>query len=101
MMVVVHRKDLGPVFTTNRVGDKAVTLLTAVRRWQAAGFPLAPGRVRRVRGAICAACPYWAGSGNLGFGECRAPGCGCTRAKIWLATEACPLGKWPSVNADA
>lgn len=69
-------------------------LRRALQRWQAAGRPLAPRAVRQARGAACRACPHWHPGGNLGLGECAAPGCGCTRAKWWLATEACPLGKW-------
>lgn len=97
MNIVIHRPDLGPAFTSPRPGDKALSLLVAMRRWTHAGCPLAPGRVRKIRSAICSACHHWSGLGNIGLGECRAPGCGCTRAKVWLATEACPLGKWKAV----
>lgn len=104
MKLIVHRPDLHPpvplppgATVATPAAVKLGNLRRALRRWQAAGCPLAPRPVRRVRGAICSACPYWAGLGNLGLGECRAPGCGCTRAKAWLATEACPLGKWGPV----
>ena len=48
------------------------------------------------RRATCWACDLWEPDGNLGFGECTHPGCGCTRAKLKLASAKCPLGKWPS-----
>ena len=115
MRLIVHRPDLhAPVaqragqsyFTTEHsvatpAAIKLGNLRRSLRRWAAAGCPLAPRSVRRVRGAICAACPHWSGLGNLGLGECRAPGCGCTRAKAWLATEACPLRKWSAVSVPA
>lgn len=44
--------------------------------------------------AICRACEYWNEAGNVGLGECKHPGCGCTRFKHGLATETCPAGKW-------
>lgn len=104
MRLIVHRPDLHlprPADTVaTAAAPAAVKLLhlrRALRRWQAAGCPLAPRPVRHARATICTACPHWAPGGNLGLGECRAPGCGCTRAKWWLATEACPLGKWGRV----
>lgn len=108
MALIIHRTDLAPVNApiaapVASVAAPAVAklgrLLRSLRRWQAAGRPLAPRPVRRARAAICGACEHWNPGGNLGLGECRAPGCGCTRAKWWLATEACPLGKWPAVTA--
>lgn len=76
--------------------QKLRNLRRALVRWNAAGHPMASRATRKARGAICAACEHWRPGGNLGLGECAAPGCGCTRAKWWLATEACPLGKWPA-----
>lgn len=77
---------------------KARNLLYALRRWKREGYRLATKPQRNVRAAICSACPYWHPAGNLWLGECRAPGCGCTRAKIWLASEKCPLGKWARIE---
>lgn len=54
--------------------------------------------VRAARKSICASCEYWSSMGNLGFGECRHPQCGCTRFKQFLATETCPMGKWPELS---
>lgn len=50
------------------------------------------------RSAACEACTYWDGLSRGGLGTCRAPGCGCTALKRWLATERCthPGGsRWP------
>lgn len=44
--------------------------------------------------AICRACDLWNEGGNVGLGECKHPGCGCTRFKHGLANETCPLGHW-------
>lgn len=73
---------------------KAQRMLQGLGRWQHAGFKVAPLEERERRGGICNLCPHWKPDGNWGLGECTAPGCGCTRAKVWLATERCPLGKW-------
>ena len=66
--------------------------------WAAEGAPLASREVRRARLAICRGCVYYHAAGNWGLGECQAPGCGCTRVKLALATSFCPLNppKWRS-----
>ncbi len=64
-----------------------------------AGLRITPKAERMRRSSICDACPYWSKAGNLHLGECRAPGCGCTRAKVWIASSWCPLPvpKWGPV----
>lgn len=52
---------------------------------------------KQQRLATCRACTYWNEGGNIGLGECKHPGCGCTRFKHGLATETCPIGKWPAL----
>lgn len=104
MKLIVHRPDLhlaAPAAVAAPAAAKLRNLGRAVRRWAAAGLPLADRATRRSRAALCASCKHWCPTGNLGLGECLAPGCGCTRAKWWLATERCPLGKWPTPPAPA
>lgn len=65
-------------------------------RWSAAGFATVSGETYAARASACEACPMWDGAARLGLGKCNAPGCGCTKLKRWLATEKCPLCKWPT-----
>jgi len=67
-----------------------------VAAWLKVGAPIAPKAVRLARLAQCEACAYYRAAGNWGLGECQAPGCGCTRAKLALAISTCPLTppKW-------
>lgn len=44
------------------------------------------------RKAICNDCQFWDAAGNMGFGKCLK--CGCTKAKLLLAAQECPIGKW-------
>lgn len=98
---------------------------TAVRRWKKAGSPVRPdGEVERIFEKHCAKCPYYAD------GICRHENCGChvgppnpdsalvkfataigvgapaqaMTNKLKMATEKCPIGKWPEprwiTNAD-
>jgi hypothetical protein len=76
---------------------KAGRLLREGRAWMRAGLPIADKATRTARLAVCAQCQYYNAAGNLGLGECKAPGCGCTRVKLALATSKCPLGKWAAV----
>lgn len=108
MKLIIHRPDLDELSTfappvvpvVSPAALKLRNLKTAMKRWQASGFEMTPGRERKIRSAICSMCPHWNGLGNLGLGECRAPGCGCTRAKVWLATEECPLKKWKATTKN-
>lgn len=61
------------------------------------GFPKAADAVIEERLAICRKCDYWEEELRFGFGKCKHPGCGCTKAKLWLATEQCPQKFWLKV----
>lgn len=79
---------------------KAKRLRTALGIWWKAtkgrGFKrLASLRVYLRRRAICGACDYFKVTGNARLGECQAPGCGCTKAKLWLPTSRCPHPNGP------
>lgn len=63
--------------------------------WARRGAPLASREQRKARQAACEACEFYKATGNLGFGECGAPGCGCSRAKTWLLTAKCPHPNGP------
>jgi hypothetical protein len=41
----------------------------------------------------CKACDLWDAAGMAGTGRCRKCGCS-TQAKLRMASEKCPLGKW-------
>lgn len=73
---------------------KATRLKAALAEWARAGFPLATPAIRHARLAVCNACEYYDPKGNWGLGQCRAPGCACSRVKAALATQKCPKGKW-------
>ena len=68
----------------------------AMSRWAAAGFATVSADEYAARAAACDACEHWQPQARAGLGKCAAPGCGCTKFKRWLASERCPLRKWPS-----
>lgn len=98
---IIRREPTRPLTPTPEkasLATKAGRLLRAGRAWLKAGAPVTPPEVREARRALCDACDYFRPAGNLGLGKCTAPGCGCTRGKLWLATEKCPLNKWGAVT---
>ena len=46
---------------------------------------------------ICRACPEWDATALNSTGRCRKCGCS-TWAKLRMATEKCPIGKWEAVD---
>lgn len=65
----------------------------AAHRFARAGFATTPPEALATREATCRACPEWDSSALNGTGRCRKCGCS-TWAKLRMATEKCPLGKW-------
>lgn len=49
-----------------------------------------------LRLATCRRCPlhHWDEDARLGLGKCKHEKCGCTKLKLWLASERCPAGFW-------
>ena len=70
----------------------------SMAKWAKAGFHVVTKEQADERLAICGACELWEENGNAGFGKCRA--CGCSRGKMWLAHEQCPIGKWSKIPVD-
>ena len=63
----------------------------------AAGKPvLVSAEVNAERAKVCAGCPLWDAQARGGLGKCNHRKCGCTALKAGLATERCPLHKWPA-----
>ena len=68
----------------------------AVTRWTLAGLPKRSAEQIAALHAICQACDRYDG------GACKVCGCAVSESpiplvnKLAMATEVCPLGKWPA-----
>lgn len=62
--------------------------ISASVRWLTAGAQVTPEALHHDRSAVCAMCPLWDARRQ------RCMQCGCYAAKLWLATERCPIGRW-------
>jgi len=69
----------------------------AAHRFARAGFATTPPEILATREATCRACPEWVAAALNATGRCRKCGCS-TWAKLRMATESCPLGKWESIS---
>ena len=61
------------------------------------GFSTTPPEILDAREATCRACHEWDAEALNATGRCRKCGCS-TWAKLRMATERCPLGKWEAVE---
>jgi hypothetical protein len=76
--------------------QQAVSFGKSLINWTTSGFTATPPDILAAREAICRACPEWNSAALNNTGRCRKCGCS-TWAKIRMATERCPIGKWEAV----
>lgn len=74
-------------------------LAEAAGKFIVSGFKSPPSEVLMERESICRACDQWDAQAINGTGRCKKCGCS-TWAKLRMATERCPLGKWEAVSAE-
>lgn len=67
-------------------------------KFAASRFTTTPPEILATREATCRACDQWDAAALNATGRCRKCGCS-TWAKLRMATERCPLGKWEAVTA--
>jgi predicted Zn-ribbon and HTH transcriptional regulator len=70
----------------------------AILRFSGSGFSTPPPEILAERESICRACDQWDSEAFHSTGRCRKCGCS-TWAKLRMATERCPLGKWEAVES--
>lgn len=75
---------------------QALTAVQAAKRWVKKGLALTPPEELERRKAICAGCEFWDSEAFGGTGRCVKCGCS-TWAKLQMASESCPVGKWKAV----
>ena len=66
----------------------------ATAKWIKSGFETVTKSEFDQRLEICRSCTFWDEKARLGMGKCNHEGCGCSKGKLWLKTEKCPIQKW-------
>jgi hypothetical protein len=79
--------------------NQGIKLVNGVTRWAESGFAKTPDDTLKERLKICNDCEFWDAKGFKGTGKCTKCGCS-TWAKLRMATERCPIGKWESINKE-
>lgn len=74
--------------------DMAKNFKKSTINWIKSGFKIVSKNQFNKRLKICRKCEKWDEDVRLGLGKCKAQGCGCTKLKLWLQSENCPLHKW-------
>ena len=86
------------------IADRRAQMLarfgSAAHRFARAGFATTPPEALANRQDICKACPEWDAKALNNTGRCRKCGCS-TWAKLRMATERCPLGKWEAEDVSS
>jgi hypothetical protein len=72
--------------------------LNASHRFARSGFAATPPEILATREATCRACHEWDAEALNKTGRCRKCGCS-TWAKLRMASERCPIGKWEAVES--
>jgi len=80
--------------------DMMTKLGLSAHRFARAGFATTPPEALATREATCRACPEWDATALNNTGRCRKCGCS-TWAKLRMATEVCPLGKWEAISSPS
>ena len=75
------------------IGDMAKSMVNSTTRWAKGGLKLTDEPTLKTRLETCHGCEHWNPKGFRGTGRCMKCGCS-TWAKLRMATEKCPIGKW-------
>ena len=82
-------KPVGP-----SLGRMAINFARKAPKIIRSGAKHVSNKVYEERLYICRHCENWDDDGNLGFGKCLHPSCGCTKAMLKLSVSKCPIEKW-------
>ena len=72
--------------------------LMSMQKFAVSGCKQSLPEILAAREATCRSCDQWDATALNATGRCRKCGCS-TWAKLRMATERCPLGKWEAVTA--
>jgi len=86
------RREAGPSLTT-----MAGNFIGAMGAYAKDGFRNVNKEEHAVRQAICNGCEFWDRNARMGAGKCMK--CGCSGAKLWMASSECPIKKWGKIPA--
>jgi hypothetical protein len=84
------RREAGP-----SLAKMAGNFIGAMGAYAKDGFRNVNKEEHAVRQAICNGCEFWDRNARMGAGKCMK--CGCSGAKLWMASSECPIKKWGKI----
>lgn len=69
------------------------SLANSTTKWIVSGFKRTDEETLKNRTEVCQSCEFWNAQAFNNTGRCMKCGCS-TWAKLRMATEKCPIGKW-------
>lgn len=79
--------------------EKLKSAYSATVKFAKAGIPSIAQEILENRQSICRSCDQWDSKSFNNTGRCKKCGCS-TWAKLRMATERCPLGKWEAASVE-
>ena len=79
--------------------QKLDSFINSSLNWAKSGFELVDSKILEERKKKCNSCDFWDSNAFRGTGKCKKCGCS-TWAKLRMATERCPIGKWEAVDKE-
>lgn len=79
--------------------QKLDSFINSSLNWAKSGFELVDSKILEERKKKCNSCDFWDSNAFRGTGKCKKCGCS-TWAKLKMATERCPIGKWEAVDKE-
>ena len=73
--------------------DKFIGFGRSMAKWGKSGFQMTSDQDLSLRMGVCKSCEFWDSKGFHYTGSCKKCGCS-TQAKLRMASEKCPIGKW-------
>ena len=81
------------LYSTPSIETMAKSMAESAKQWVGSGLKISDSETFKKRIEACHGCEYWNPKGFRGTGRCMKCGCS-TWAKLRMATEKCPIGKW-------
>jgi len=75
------------------MGEMIKSATKSAALWASRGFEHTNEETLKTRIETCGKCEFWNSQALGGTGRCMKCGCS-TWAKLRMATEKCPIGKW-------
>lgn len=93
---ITGEPENSPRTTPPPLATQIASATGSLKRWVSGGLKFVSDEEFERRKTVCAGCEFWNAEAFQGTGRCIKCGCS-TWAKLRMATEACPIGKWRPV----